>query len=477
MITLIIILFIVGYLAIALEHTLKINKAAIALVTGVAIWTLYITGSPLLVPILNEENFQHFVSSTPGMGHKTLLEQCLSFITNIQLVEHMGEIAGTLFFLIGAMTIVEIIDLHGGFDIITNRITTRNKHKLLWLITLVTFFMSAVLDNMTTAIVMVMLIRRLIDDYKERWVFACVIIIAANSGGAWSPIGDITTIMLWMSGNINASAFMPNLFFPSLVSVVIPTLIANRVLHGVITEQARISGEGEQHDIEHIITRRERFSIFLIGVGGLIATPIFKTFTHLPPYMGILLSLGIIWIYTELMYRRMRNIPEQEKIRVPDVLKKVDIPTILFFLGILLAVAGLQATGILQSMSEFLNQSIHNVFIIDIIIGIVSSVVDNVPLVAGAIGMYPVMDPSTLTTVSDPAFMSHFVEDGAFWEFLAYCAGVGGSILIIGSAAGVVVMGIERIHFTWYLKHFSFIALLGYFAGAAVYIGQYFLFK
>lgn len=477
MITLIIILFIIGYLGIAFEHQIKINKAAIALLTGVLIWTIYITGAPLIAPLLNAESFHHFVSTTPGISKKTVLEQCLAFISEVQLIEHLGDISGTLFFLMGAMTIVEIIDLHGGFDIITNHIRTHNKHKLLWIISFVTFFMSSVLDNMTTAIVMVMLIRRLIDDYKERWVFAGIIIIAANSGGAWSPIGDITTIMLWMSGNINANAFVVNLFLPSLVSVVIPTIIANRILHGVISEQARISGEGEQHNIGPIITRGERLSIFFIGVGGLIATPIFKTFTHLPPYMGILLSLGIIWVFTELMYRRMKNVPEGVKIRVPDVLKKVDIPTILFFLGILLAVAGLQATGVLQDMSEFLNRTVHNIFIINLIIGIISSVVDNVPLVAGAIGMYPVIDASMLSTVNDPEFMKFFVQDGAFWEFLAYCAGVGGSILIIGSAAGVVVMGIERIPFAWYLKHFSLLALCGYFAGAAIYIGQYFVFR
>ncbi|MGL5681722.1 MAG: sodium:proton antiporter NhaD [Marinifilaceae bacterium] len=472
MITLIYTLFLIGYLAIALEHTIRINKAATALILGVVIWTIYITGATWLVPILSKEEFEFFLSTNPTYAAKAIHEQCIGFIANAQLVEQLGEICSTLFFLIGAMTIVEIVDLHGGFDFITNRIRTQNKHKLLWIIVLVSFFMSAVLDNMTTAIVMIMLVRRLIIIQKERWIFAGAIIIAANSGGAWSPIGDITTIMLWMSGNINAQAFIPNLILPSIVSVIVPTIIANRMLHGVISEHARITGEGEQHDIEYAVTRGERVSILVLGVGGLLFTPIFKTFTHLPPYMGILLALGIIWFYTEILYRKKRPTPDAVKMRVPDVLKHVDMPTILFFLGILLAVAGLQCTGILNDMANVLNKTFHNVYIIDLVIGAISSIVDNVPLVAGAIGMYPLVDPETLSTMSDPAFMSHFVEDGTFWEFLAYCSGVGGSLLIIGSAAGVVVMGIEKINFMWYMKHFSLLALLGYLAGAGVYIGQ-----
>ena len=473
MLTLMVIVFLLGYLAIALEHPLQINKAGTALVTGVLLWVIYITMGADIVPIYNAGAFEYFLANNPAVLSLPLWDQCTRFITDVQILEQLGEISETLFFLIGAMTIVELIDVHGGFAIITNRIKTRRKTVLLWQIAFITFFMSAILDNMTTSIVMVMLIRKLIANYKERWVFASMIIIAANSGGAWSPIGDITTIMLWVKGNVTTTELIPALILPCIVSVVIPMLIASRLLRGIITQNAKYKGEGE-HFIG--VTRQERMSIFFLGVGCLVFVPVFKTVTHLPPFMGIMLALGIMWIYTELMYSRKVCLEERYKHRVPQVLKRIDIPTVLFFLGILLAVGTLQMTGILGAVAAYLDKTIHNVYIINLLIGLLSAVVDNVPLVAGAMGMYPLVDPMTLGAAADPAYMANFLQYGIFWQFLAYCAGVGGSILIIGSVAGVVVMGIERISFIWYLKNISLMALCGYLAGAAVYILQVQLF-
>lgn len=463
--------FILGYLAIALENKLKINKAGIALFMAVMLWAMYIMGACMLVPKLHPEEFALFLKANPATADLPLFRQCLQFIANVQIIENLGEISQTLFFLIGAMTIVELIDAHGGFAFITNRITAKNKQKVLWIITFITFFMSAVLDNMTTAIIMITLVSRLIRNYKERWIFAGIIIIAANGGGAWSPIGDVTTIMLWIKGNITSLAIIKSLFIPSLVSVLVPAYFASRLLHGVIVQNIK-TGETLSFETERVLSKTERLSIFVLGVGCLVAVPILKAVVHLPPFMGILLGLGIMWIYTDYMYRKKSSVDRQYQRNVASVLKNVDTSTILFFLGILLSVAVLDVTGILSSFAGFLNEKVHNVYIINLLIGLLSAVVDNVPLVAAAIGMYPVADPAMIAASADPAFMEYFVRDGVFWHFLAYCAGVGGSILIIGSAAGIVVMGIERIHFAWYLKNISLMALSGYFAGAAAFALQ-----
>lgn len=472
MIIAITVIFVFGYLCIALEHPLRINKASTALLIAVAIWTAYMIAAPGIVP--GTEAFTHFVESSPGMAEHSLREQVYSFVQQEQIIDVLGEIAETLFFLLGAMTIVELIDVNGGFEFITNRITTRRKKKLLWIIGLITFFMSATLDNLTTSIVMVALLRKIIHNYKERWIFASIIIIAANSGGAWSPIGDITTIMLWVRGNITTAGVMVNLFIPCLVSFLIPALILQRYLHGEVTaapDHLRVvSVHDGQVSYQTGISKKARLSILLLGVGCLVFVPVFKTITHLPPFMGILGGLGIMWLYTEIMYKHKPGLPEQYKHRLPEVLRKIDTPTILFFLGILLAVSGLQAAGILGNLSLWLDEKIHNVYIIDLMVGVLSAIVDNVPLVAGAIATYPLANPAMLAMTPDPAYAAHFIQDGAFWEFLAYCAGVGGSMLIIGSAAGVVIMGLEKIRFGWYLKNISLAALAGYAAGAAVYI-------
>jgi len=414
-----IVIFVVGYTFIALEHPIKINKSATALLLAAIMWAV-------------------FALMGPGFDHEAL-------------VIHLGETAEILFFLLGAMTIVEIVDKHEGFSIITDKISTTNKRKLLWIISILTFFMSAVLDNLTTSIVMVALLRKLIDDKHERWFFAGMVILAANSGGAWSPIGDVTTIMLWIKGNVTAAKIILETFIPSLVSLLVPLTAITFMMKGHVT-RPEIHGKDDSHPS---ISTKQSNIIFFIGVGSLLFVPFFKTITHLPPYLGILFGLGIMWVVTEIMH--VSNKKNYSKLNVSAVLQKVDTPSVLFFLGILMAVAALQTAGHLDLLSKSLDK-IGDIYIINLIIGLLSSIVDNVPLVAAAMGMYPIAEAG------------HFAVDGAFWEFLAYCAGTGGSILIIGSAAGVAVMGMEKIDFIWYLKHISIWALLGYFAGGGVFI-------
>lgn len=354
------------------------------------------------------------------------------------------------------MTIVEWIDTHNGFTLITNHITTRNKRKLLWIIALITFIMSSVLDNLTTAIVMIMLLRRLVNEQQERWIFGSIVIIAANAGGAWTPIGDVTTIMLWINDNITSLNVIRHLFLPSLISLIVPLVIMTFRLQGETQPQ-----QATNTNTTLAISRGEQMTILSIGIASLLFVPVFKEFTNLPPFMGIMLALGAVWTYTEILYNRKRNLSPEKIHRIPSILTKVDYSTLLFFLGILMAVAALQIAGILDQMSTFLNDKIHNVYLINMIIGFLSSVIDNVPLVAAAMGMYPL----THTSGTLSPYLMNFTTDGTFWELLAYCSGIGGSILIIGSAAGVVVMGMERINFMWYMKHITWIAILGYLAG------------
>lgn len=443
-----ILVFLVGYVCIAMEHPLKVNKAATALLLSVILWVSYMFYAPSMHPELS-------------------LEQVRELITDHQIIEHMGDISEILFFLLGAMTIVELVDVHGGFSIVTDKITTRQKRKLLWILSFVTFFLSAILDNMTTAIVMTMLLRKLVHDKQDRWIFAAIVIIAANSGGAFSPIGDVTTIMLWINGNVTTGAIVPELFLPSLVSVIIPVALATRFLKGDLDAIDMTASSSHGHPAASIIDNKERLTILTLGVGALIFVPIFKSITHLPPFIGILFGLGILWVYTELLYHRKHHIEESRKARITHILSRIDTSTILFFMGILMAVAVLKETHILSNFSVFLNENVGNLYVINIIIGMLSSVVDNVPLVAGAMGMYDIATPAQ--ALANPALLP-FIQDGSFWIFLAYCAGVGGSILIIGSAAGVVVMGLENINFIWYMKKISLIMLIGYLAGAAVYV-------
>lgn len=473
LLTAMVIVFLVGYLMIALEHPLKINKAGTALLTGTILWVMYTVGAPQFIPNASADSFEHFLNLFPQFRSLPYMEQCRHFVVEHQILESIGEIAGTLIFLIGAMVTVELIDSHGGFVFITDKIKTSNSRMLLFTIAGITFFMSAVLDNLTTSIVMVMLIRKLIANYKERWVFGSIIIIAANAGGAWSPIGDVTTIMLWVRGNISASSIIPNLFLPSLVAAIVPVLLIERKLRGDVTHPFRL--ENQDNELIDALGNREKASILCMGLFCLLFVPVFKSVTHLPPFMGILLGVGVLWIFTEILYSR-KTIDEHVKLRLSKVVSRIDGATLMFFLGILLAVDALRYSGVLGDFSAWLDSTIGNVYSVNLIIGTLSAIVDNVPLVAGAMGMYPVATEAMVAAAPDPAYLSLFMQDGVFWQFLAYCAGVGGSMLIIGSAAGVVVMGLEQINFIWYLKNISLLALVGYLSGAAVFILQNMLF-
>jgi NhaD family Na+/H+ antiporter len=414
-------IFIIGYLAIALEHKVKINKAAIALITGVLCWTVYILYADDVKVV--ENNLSH----------------------------HLGELSQILFFLLGAMTIVELIDAHDGFEIITRRITTVNKKRLIWIICLLTFFLSAILDNLTTTIVMVSLVKKLMDDKNDRLMFTGAIVIAANAGGAWSPIGDVTTTMLWIGGQISAYNIIIKLLLPSIVCLLVPVFALGFILKGNVTRPALDVETGESEPIE-----KHRNIVFISGIGILLLIPVFKTVTHLPPFMGILLGLGLLWVIVEILHSNKDEV-DRKFYTVTYALRKIDAPSILFFLGILLAIAALESTGLLTSLAGFLDSKIKDVNIIVLSIGLISSIVDNVPLVAASMGMYSL----------DKYPTGHY-----FWEFLAYCTGTGGSALIIGSAAGVAAMGIEKIDFMWYLKKISWLALIGYFSGALIYILQ-----
>lgn len=416
----IIITFIIGYLAITLEHNIKINKAATALATGVLCWTIY---------IVNQNN-AHLVSH--------------------QLMEHLGEISGILFFLLGAMTIVELVDAHDGFQIITDRISTKSAKKLIWIVCIITFFLSAILDNLTTTIVMVSLLRKLIVDKEQRLFFVGMTVIAANAGGAWSPLGDVTTTMLWIGGQITALNIILQLILPSIICLLIPLIFVSMRLKGNLETPEKV----EQQFSSTIF---ERNFVFGLGLCVLVCVPIFKTVTHLPPFMGMLLGLAVLWIVTELIHSG-KDTEDKDFLSVVHALRKVDTPSILFFLGILLSISALQATGQLSSLAQWLTNAIANETIIVMCIGLLSAIVDNVPLVAASQGMYS---------------MDQYPTDHFFWEFLAYATGTGGSALIIGSAAGVAAMGMEKIDFFWYLKRITWLALIGYFAGAAVYIVQY----
>lgn len=418
--TFIILVFVLGYLAIVLEHPLKINKSASALLTGVLVWAIWIMMQT---------------------GDKELVTEALD--------HHLGSTAGILFFLMAAMTIVELIDAHDGFTIITSAIRTRKKSTLLWIVCFLSFFLSAVLDNLTTTIVMVSLSRKLLQDQEDRMLFAGMIVIAANAGGAWSPIGDVTTTMLWIGGQVSSAAIISGVFLPSLICMLIPLTVAAFRLKGDVEVAGQVA-------TDHVssTTQRERNTVFFVGVGTLLFVPVFKSITHLPPFMGILFGLGCLWAVVEYIHRR-KDDQQKEYYSATKALQRIDTPSMLFFLGILLAISALESTGMLAHLAQAMNDRIGNLPVIVTGIGLLSAIVDNVPLVAASMGMYD------LTTYP----MDHFL-----WEYMAYCAGTGGSILIIGSAAGVAAMGMEKISFIWYLKKISLYALMGYLGGAAVYI-------
>lgn len=439
---LIVVAFVLGYACIATESLLKVNKAAIALLMFVACWTLYM--------------FDPMQYLTAIHGYTGDLSGMAAAVTSI-IQEHLGDTSTTLFFLMGAMTIVEVVDQNGGFNWVRKVMKTKSKRALLWRIAFLTFILSAILDNLTTSIVMIMILRKLITERNDRLIYASLVIIAANSGGAFSPIGDVTTIMLWNKGLITAVGVISEILVPSLVSMVLPAFILQYHLKGELhMPEVKESAETAAGDL----TERQRKAVFWIGVGGLMFVPVFKSITHLPPFVGILLVLGVLWTTTELFYSHLQHGHDTEgtQKRVTNLLSRVDMSTILFFLGILMAVSCLAEVGVLTAMGDGLNTIFEgNHYLVTGIIGVLSSIVDNVPLVAGCMGMYPV------------AAAGDMAVDGIFWQLLAYCAGVGGSMLIIGSAAGVVVMGLEKITFGWYMKRITWIAFVGYLAGIISY--------
>ena len=435
----IVVVFIMGYLCIALESLTKVNKAPVALLMCVACWTLFMV------------NPSEFV--LPGMPELTGNAAGILAHVGESLREHLGETAETLFFLMGAMTIVEIVDTNGGFNFVRDAIRTHSKRGLLWRIAFMAFFLSAILDNLTTSIVMIMVLRKLVADKQDRMVYAALVIIAANSGGAFSPIGDVTTIMLWIAGSITTVGVITEILVPSLVSMLVPAFIMQYMLKGELPAMAKSA-----EDSALAFTRTQRRIIFFLGVGGLMFVPIFRYLTDLPPYMGILLVLGVLWTATEIFYRGAHLGEDSMSARVIALLRKIDLGTILFFLGILMAVGCLAEIGVLTAMGRGLESiSGGNHYLVTGIIGVLSSIVDNVPLVAGCMGMYPIAPTGDMAV------------DGIFWQLLAYCAGVGGSMLIIGSAAGVVVMGLEKITFGWYMKRITWVAFVGYLAGILTY--------
>ena len=430
--TLIVAIFVLGYFLIAIESLTKINKAAIALLMFVGCWTIFMFD--------------------PGQYLAAAVGDKIPAVVSEVIEKHLGSTSTTLFFLMGAMTIVELVDQNGGFNFVRDLMRTKSKRGLLWRIAWMTFILSAILDNLTTSIVMIMILRKLVYDHKDRLIYASLVVIAANSGGAFSPIGDVTTIMLWNKGLITAAGVIKEILIPSIVSMVIPALILQYSLKGELKCDNGAKATGAVSDL----TVRQRKTIFFLGVGGLIFVPIFKSITHLPPFVGILLVLGVLWTTTEIFYRHLGHAEEKGAMqkRVTNMLSRIDMGTILFFLGILMAVACLETIGVLTSLGTGLNTAFSgNHFMVTGIIG-------NVPLVAGCMGMYPVAE------------IGDFAQDGIFWQLLAYCAGVGGSMLIIGSAAGVVVMGLEKITFGWYMKHITWIAFVGYMAGIFVYYLQ-----
>lgn len=430
----IVIVFVLGYALIATESLTKVNKAAIALLMFVGVWTLFMFDPAAYLP-------------NCGVGDK------VAAAVSEVIEKHLGSTSTTLFFLMGAMTIVEVVDQNGGFNWVRRVMKTRSKRTLLWRIAFMTYVLSAILDNLTTSIVMVMILRKLVADHKDRMIYAALVIIAANSGGAFSPIGDVTTIMLWNKGLITAAGVISEIFIPSLLSMVIPAFILQYSLKGELVVP---DASGDNNEAVSDFSEGQRKAVFWLGVGGLMFVPVFKSITHLPPFVGILLVLGVVWTTTEVFYRHLHRGHDREGLqkRVTNLLSRVDMSTILFFLGILMAVACLETVGVLTMLGKGLNVAFDgNHYAVTGIIGVLSSIVDNVPLVAGCMGMYPVAPTGDMAV------------DGIFWQLLAYCAGVGGSMLIIGSAAGVVVMGLEKITFGWYMKKISWIALVGYLAG------------
>ncbi len=457
----VIIIFVIGYLAIAFEHPIKINKTASAILTAVLCWTVFVLNSDhatfsSIGSYLEFVKEQEALNSVRDGMEKVEKEEIPLLFVEEGLLKHLAETAEILFFLMAAMTIVELVDAHEGFRIITDRIKTTNAVSLLWIISLITFFLSPILDNLTASIVMVSLLRKLIKDPMQRKFYAGVVIIAANAGGAWSPMGDVTTTMLWLKDFISAGSIIITLILPSLVSLVVPLAYLSFTMKGEIERPDVVATEDKGY--ENINGSK---TMLVTGISALIFVPIFKTLTHLPPYMGMMLGLSVVWLISEIIHSD-KDEEERKPFTAAKALSRIDTASILFFFGILIAIGALGEMGILKKLATWLEESIGNIDIVVITIGALSAIVDNVPLVAGAMEMY------------DLAPAGDFAKDGKFWQFLAYCAGTGGSMLIIGSAAGVAVMGMEKIEFGWYIKRISWLALIGYLAGAGTYLLEFY---
>ncbi len=407
--------FAIGYIAVILEHYIKINKTAAALFIAVVLWSIYLVCSH--APVSDD---------VKALSH------------------HVGEISQIIFFLMGAMTLVELVDMHHGFRIVTEKIRTNSMSKMLWIIGLVSFFLSAILDNLTTTILMISLLRKLVPQAKERLILGCVVVVAANAGGAWTPIGDVTTTMLWINGQLSSFAVMKALFLPSLVSLLVPLVWYSARAKGKISIPKTEAEKGKAEPGAKLI--------FFLGVGGLVFVPVFKSLTGLPPFMGVILALSILWLVTDIMHHPYK---ERSHLRVPHVLTRVDTSGVLFFLGILLCVSALQTAGILQVLADYLDRTVHSQTWIALLIGYFSAIVDNVPLVAATMGMYS---------------LETYPTDSSFWHMIAYTAGTGGSMLIIGSAAGVAYMGMEKIDFVTYMRKATLPVMVGFLAGMGIYL-------
>lgn len=459
------VIFLLGIIAIALEDKIKINKAAVALFMALSMWMIMMFDAYGIFIERSSELFQNFLAKNPDMVSLSQKDQFINFITNRSIVYHLGNVSETLFFVMCSMLIVDIVDKHGGFKAVTGYIRTPNKRKLLWYLCFATFFFSALLDNLAAAIVIIAILRKLVPDRTDRLKYACMVIISANAGGSWSPIGDVTTILLWVGKNITATHQIGHVFLSAMVNMLVPLTIANFWLFKKGSVLREVNDEENDEYIPNISNRARR-TIFLIGVLSLALVPVFQTLTNLPPFMGVLFGLVVLWVYTDVMYSRAHNIEESGKLRIASLLSNIDLSTIFFFLGILMSVGALETAGQLGLLSNYLDAHVHQPYLISFVIGIMSSFVDNVALVAATMGMYPVVQQAADLS----PYMAHFVTDGGFWTFLAYCAVTGGSILIIGSATGVTVMGLEKIDFMYYTKRFSLLSFLGYISGAGLYM-------
>ncbi|MDD3787510.1 MAG: sodium:proton antiporter NhaD [Petrimonas sp.] len=458
------VIFVLGIVAIALEDKIRINKAATAVLMSILLWMILMLNGVHILAEKQNEGFLRFIANS-NLSSLSTKDQVLSYLTDRALIFHLGNVSETLFFVMCSMLIVNIVDKHGGFMAVANYLKTSDKRRMLWYMGLSSFFFSALLDNLAAAIVLIAILRKLVPDATDRMKYASIIVIAANAGGSWSPIGDVTTLLLWTGGNIGAAHQITHVFLPALTNLLVPLVIAHFWLFKKGTKLRVESEVSEQDAYVQYIPFHSRVTIFVIGFLSLALVPVFQMTTHLPAFMCVLLGLVFLWIYTDLMYGRIKTIQDTNKLRISKLFRSVDLPTIFFFLGILMSVAALETGGQLTIFADFLSNSVKQPSVISFLVGLASSFTDNVALVAATMGMYPVVDAASAVT----PYLQSFVADGSFWTFLAYCAVTGGSIFIIGSATGVTVMGLEKISFMYYFKRFTPLSILGYVAGAFIF--------